>query len=483
MQAESQGHDATNIDTLHQELVDRVKVAGYITSPRVEEAFRAVPRHLFLPHLSPQEVYQDRAIMTKMIDGQYVSSSSQPTIMAIMLEQLDLQPGQRVLEIGAGTGYNAALMAHIVGEMGQVVTIDIDDDIVEAARIHLATAGFERVQVICSDGGLGYPDAAPYDRIILTVSSADITPAWREQLRPDGRFLLPLVVRGPQLSVAFEPQTDARDAREARDVGNARDVNYWQSISVRACGFVGLRGAFAEDGDTLQLAQDPGRVILGLGTRRSIHAEHVLALLQGHYRDLTIQVHVSPMEMYRGLNFWIAIHDSLVCDFTAFGEAARSGLLPTLSSSAAPTIDMKMTRAVGLLSNDALALLFPTREAESQSPVPVSTATEAAKQPVVPSLTLHVRSYGDDDALAQRLIEQVQMWDAAGRPDEQRLHIRAYRRDVINEQMSGGNTSGEDMKQESMSGGNEGVINHAPTVGEHDIIIKGKWSIFDFRWY
>ena len=133
MQAESQGHDASqpDIQSLHQQLVDKVKTAGYITSPRVEEAFRAVPRHLFLPHVPPQDVYQDRPIMTKMLDGQYVSSSSQPTIMAIMLEQLDLQPGQRVLEIGAGTGYNAALMAHIVGETGQVVTIDIDQDIVE----------------------------------------------------------------------------------------------------------------------------------------------------------------------------------------------------------------------------------------------------------------------------------------------------------------------------------------------------------------
>src|SRR5581483_5459570 len=115
--------------------------------------------------------------------------------MAIMLEQLQLKPGLRVLEIGAGTGYNAALMAHIVGETGQVITIDIDEDIVYNARLHLVTAGFERVQVICADGGAGYAHAAPYDRIILTVGASDITPAWRDQMKPNGRLLLPLTLR------------------------------------------------------------------------------------------------------------------------------------------------------------------------------------------------------------------------------------------------------------------------------------------------
>src|SRR6185503_18791702 len=103
------------------------------------------------------EVYRDRAIGTKRLDGQYVSSSSQPEIMAIMLEMLDLQPGHRVLEIGAGTGFNAALLAHLVGESGEVVAIDVDDDIVEAARARLAAAGYERVRVILGDGALGLP--------------------------------------------------------------------------------------------------------------------------------------------------------------------------------------------------------------------------------------------------------------------------------------------------------------------------------------
>ncbi len=99
-----------------------------------------------------------------------------------MLEMLDLQPGQHVLEIGAGTGYAAALMAHLVGETGQVVTIDLDEDIVNDARGHLKAAGIEHVQVICGDGALGWEEAAPYDRVVLTVGASDIAPAWREQI-------------------------------------------------------------------------------------------------------------------------------------------------------------------------------------------------------------------------------------------------------------------------------------------------------------
>ncbi|MFQ5793356.1 MAG: hypothetical protein ACE5JI_23035, partial [Acidobacteriota bacterium] len=87
---------------MHQALVDKLKEMGCIRTPQVEAAFRAVPRHLFLPGVPHDRVYSDDAILTKRVDGQVVSSSSQPAIMAVMLEQLDLHPGQRVLEIGAG---------------------------------------------------------------------------------------------------------------------------------------------------------------------------------------------------------------------------------------------------------------------------------------------------------------------------------------------------------------------------------------------
>ncbi|MCA1599640.1 MAG: methyltransferase domain-containing protein, partial [Chloroflexi bacterium] len=163
--------------TRHRALIDALRDTGHIATPRVETAFRAIPRHIFLPDVPLETVYADDAIPTKKRDGAAISSSSQPAVMAVMLEQLNLQRGQRVLEIGAGTGYNAALMAHIVGDTGRVIAIDIDDDIVAGARAHVAAAGVDNVEVVRGDGANGYPDDAPYDRIILTVSAWDIAPA------------------------------------------------------------------------------------------------------------------------------------------------------------------------------------------------------------------------------------------------------------------------------------------------------------------
>lgn len=174
--------ESENAVTLRQVLVDGLKEQGAIRTPEVETAFRAVPRHLFIPDVSLEEAYSDRAIATKRLNGEWISSASQPAIMAIVLEQLGLRLGQRVLQIGAGTGYNAALIAYLVGEEGKVFTVDIDEDLVWRARGHLAVGGYSRVEVICADGAYGHPDGAPYDGIILAVAAPDISPAWCEQL-------------------------------------------------------------------------------------------------------------------------------------------------------------------------------------------------------------------------------------------------------------------------------------------------------------
>src|SRR5918994_6318426 len=117
-----------------EHLVDALLSAGAITSPRVEAAFRAVPRHLFVPHVPVEAAYRNEAIPTKMLDGRAVSSASQPSIVAVMLEQLDVAPGQRVLEIGAGTGYNAALLAALGAE---VTSVELQPEVADAARRHL----------------------------------------------------------------------------------------------------------------------------------------------------------------------------------------------------------------------------------------------------------------------------------------------------------------------------------------------------------
>ncbi len=386
-----------DIPAMHQLLVDQLKKNGHIQDARIEAAFRAVPRHLFLPGVALDEVYRDQAIATRSINGQVVSSSSQPTIMAIMLEQLHLQSGHRVLEIGSGTGYNAALMAHIVGETGEVVTIDIDEDIVEAAREHLAAADFSSVHVICADGGLGYPDAAPYDRIILTVNAADITPAWRTQLKPHGRLLLPLVLRGPQASIAFTPVED-----------------HLESLSVRACGFVGLRGAFAEADTVVQLSPEAGQLVLRLGEARPINAQATYDLLHSPAQDLPLAISLEPQGLFFGLGFWLALHEPLFCSLSAYGSLAEQGIIPGLINFPGKTVT-----TVGLLTEDALSVLMRN---------PIQASTDAL--PDGSSFNLYLRSFGSAAMLTQQLKQQIIAWDVVGRPGEQQLHVRAYPQDA-----------------------------------------------------
>ena len=165
-------------------------------------AFLAVPRERFVPDVPLEQVYRDDVVVTKRDErGIPVSSSSQPQIMARMLERLALDPGQRVLEIGAGTGYNAALLKTIVGPRGRVVTVDVDPELARGARDALRGAG---VRVVVGDGREGWSRGAPYDRIVATVATGEIPAAWRDQLVDGGLLELPLVLpRGEQVVATF----------------------------------------------------------------------------------------------------------------------------------------------------------------------------------------------------------------------------------------------------------------------------------------
>jgi protein-L-isoaspartate(D-aspartate) O-methyltransferase len=382
---------------LLQSLVEYLKREGHLRAPRVEAAFRAVPRHLFLPGLPLERVYSDEAIATKVAEGRPVSSSSQPAIMAIMLEQLDLQPGHRVLEIGAGTGYNAALLAHIVGEAGLVVTLDIDRDVVDNARAHLRAAGYERVRVVHADGGFGYPAAAPFDRIILTVGSGEITPAWREQLTPDGRLVLPLSLKQAQKSVAFEK----RDG-------------YLVSVSLRDCGFMRLRGAFAEPEHLIPLGPESG-LCLSMGHPSRVDAESVYRLLGGPAHEAPTGVSASPREIWAGLTPWLELREPDLVGLSADGETITRGLVPCLLEGGGPS---SWCYTCGLLGEASLSVL-----ARRPAPGP-ALASSRDEQP----FELIVRRCGaaEGEALARRLIEHVTAWDAAGRPSTQGMRIRAY---------------------------------------------------------
>ena len=380
---------------LRQSLTDYLKGKGCVRTPQVETAFRAVPRHLFVPDAELESVYRDESFVLKALQDVPVSSSSEPGIMAIMLEQLDLQPGQRVLEIGAGTGYNAALMAHLVGEEGRVVTVEIDEDIAQGARQHLAAAGVGTVDVVCGDGGFGFPSAGPYDRVILTVASAEILPPWREQLKPTGRIVLPLAIKASQKSVAFEESGGSLS-----------------STSVADCGFMTLRGVFSEPLNVLQLRPETGLHLL-VNDGERYDAALVYRLLTGPYRDWPTGVQATPGEAWAGLNFWLALREPELCSLWVMRKLLDGGPVPGLLPIRGR---YDWSFAYGLLDSESLNVLI--RQPHSSGALKISNSTSE----------LVVRSFGpaQPHSTAQRLIEQVQAWEAAGRPATDGLRIRAY---------------------------------------------------------
>ncbi|MHA6630815.1 methyltransferase, FxLD system [Pseudonocardia sichuanensis] len=356
-------------------MVDALRDAGRVCSPAVEEAFRAVPRHLFLPGLGLAEAYADEAVAVQFAGGVATSSASQPSMMAIMLEQLDVRPGHRVLEIGAGTGYNAALLARLVGAAGAVTSVDIDEDLVDRAAVHLASAGVEGVELVAGDGALGHPTGAPYDRIVLTVGSDDVRPEWPAQLAPGGRLLLPLAVRGSQLSTAFDLGSDG----------------ILRSHSVRSCAFIRLRGAAASPDATTRLD--------GLGVALQVPDDGpqpdaaavagALADPRGH-RDCTVAL--GPADVWDGFGLWLALTEPGACRLLAVEPetALPDDLLPLGASSGT----VGLVAAPGAIPGVAAVVLG----GDDRAP-------------------LRVRASGPSgDALAERLLAALERWAAVERP-------------------------------------------------------------------
>src|SRR2546423_445702 len=193
---------------LRDAMVDQLKKRGLEFGPAIEEAFRTVPREVFLPGVALERVYSGDNIITKQdVEGRPISSSSEVGIMIAMAQLLDVAPGHRVLEIGAGTGYNAAILSRLVGERGAITTVDIDPEIAAQARQNLAAAGFHRVAVIAGDGWGAASVNATYDRIEITASVSDLSPSWVAQLTEGGVIVFPFVLRaGMQTVIALRKQ-------------------------------------------------------------------------------------------------------------------------------------------------------------------------------------------------------------------------------------------------------------------------------------
>ena len=301
--------DPSHADVLREAMVGELRESGWIGSDRVAAGFRAVPRHLFAPEAVLETVYDSNSsVVTKRDEhGVSLSSVSAPWLQAMMLEQAQLRPGMRVLEIGSG-GYNAALIAELVGAGGEITTVDIDPEVVDRARQCLAAAGYSQVNVVLADAEGGVPDHAPYERIIATVGTWDIPPAWSDQLAEGGRLVVPLRMRGLTRSVVFE-----------------REGGHLVSRDHRLCGFVPMQGAGAYQERLVLL--DGEAVGLRIDGRQPVDADRLRDALLGPRVQRWSGVGVGGFEPFSDLDLWLA---TAVPDFgllTATKAAIDSGLV------------------------------------------------------------------------------------------------------------------------------------------------------------
>ncbi|MGH9919819.1 MAG: methyltransferase domain-containing protein [Nitrososphaerales archaeon] len=206
---------------LRRKMVDDLEASGAIGSAAVRRAFLAEPRERYVPEIAERDgleaIYRPGAALVTATDrrGLPISSSSAPGVMAPMLEALDLHPGLRVLEVGTGTGYNAALLSRLVGQRGHVTSVELDPDIARKARRILKT-NRHPVTVVTGDARLGWAARAPFDRIIVTASSDSIPRSWRDQLNDGGLVVFPFRFPGLVTQAIFSLRREAAILRSTR---------------------------------------------------------------------------------------------------------------------------------------------------------------------------------------------------------------------------------------------------------------------------
>ena len=368
---------------LRNKLADQLRRIRVISTAPVEMAFRSVPRHVFLPDTELALAYADDAVVTRTRDGVSISSSSQPRIMAVMLEQLSLEAGHAVLEVGAGTGYNAALMANIVGRAGRVVTLDIDDDIVRDARKAIDSLGYSNIQVKLADGAFGWAPLAPYDCVVVTVGAPAVPAAWALQLRDGGRLVLPLRIRGLQRVLTLE-----------------RHGSVLRSRHIARADFMMLRGqmespiarcTFGPDEEYTLTTENDAPLMVGL-------VEH---FLQQRPRRVELDSSANRVEALAGLGLWLAVHRPEFCTLWCSKPYDPSQPIPWAFGRGG--LDYG---TMGLVDKAGICVL--------STPAPVDDGPPQTDE----RQKLWLVCFGDCDSLARRLGECVTAWDSCGRPDE-----------------------------------------------------------------
>jgi protein-L-isoaspartate(D-aspartate) O-methyltransferase len=310
---------------LRSEMVDLLIADGRVRTTAVADALRTVPRHLFVPQASPEAAYANSAVTIKQdTGGTSLSCASQPGVVAQMLEQLQPRPGDKILEIGAGTGYNAALLAHLVGPRGHVTTIDVDDDLVLGARSRLADAGVRNATVVLGDGALGHPGSAPFDRITATVGAHGIPPAWTGQLAPAGRLLVSQRLRGSVCrSIAYEHQAGS-----------------WHSVSSAMNTFMPLRGGIAGDERRMIPLAPDGRALLQTNGEQAPDPGALAGVLSQPRTTSWSGVLFRAMESAEWMELWLTCTlPNGLNQLPASKEAIDTGLLTEPYRSSCATFD------------------------------------------------------------------------------------------------------------------------------------------------
>jgi len=356
---------------LNQLMINAIAAARPVgtSDPRVLDAIRAVPRHAFVPEASLADAYNpELAVITKRDNsGKALSCASVPCLVGAMLEQLDVRDGYRVFEAGAGTGWNAALLATLAGPTGHVTTIDIDPEITAQAAASLQRARFADVHVATGDAALGVPEDAPYDRAIVTIGSLDIPPAWFAQLKTGGRLVVPLRWRGQTQSVALVLGEDG----------------ILRSDSVFLCGFVPMTGQDWERSAAL----DPHDLVrLYWDADQDIAPAPLAGALGRPAARVESGTTVGPMESLDPVWLRATATDPAVCRISAEPAAVTSGLCTPVVRS----------RTLALAEGDSIAYLASTR---LQTPEP--------------SFLMGAIGHGPDGAsLAERLCRHLDTWGA-----------------------------------------------------------------------
>jgi protein-L-isoaspartate(D-aspartate) O-methyltransferase len=191
--------DSTKFDSGNKELLTYLQHSGFIKSESVVRAFRDVPRHLFMPPECKEFAYEDIAL--PIGKG---ATISQPSTVATMVELLQPKKGEKILEIGTGSGWEACLLSKCAGEGGMVVTIEIDPEISKAAEANMARVRHGHIRTVVGDGSLGCNDSAPYDKIIYAAATPEVPMQVLLQLKLHGRAVAPIGSKTMQVLTAID---------------------------------------------------------------------------------------------------------------------------------------------------------------------------------------------------------------------------------------------------------------------------------------